>query len=102
MSIIHINQIRSKISDIFIDKIDFKDIGENDQQKEDKKITRCLAAYAIYNTIECSPEDAANSVVDGGDDNGIDAIYYSSLNNRVVIVQSKWSNDGTGEPDSAG
>lgn len=102
MSIIHINQIRNKISEIFMDKIDFSDIGENDQQKEDKRITRCLAAYAVYNTIECSPEDAANSVVDGGDDNGIDAIYYSSLNKRVVIVQSKWSNDGLGEPDSSG
>jgi hypothetical protein len=45
-----------------MDKIDFSDIGENDQQKEDKKITRCLAAYSIYNTIEFSPEDAANSV----------------------------------------
>lgn len=102
MSVIHINQIKNKIAEIFMDKIDFSDIGEKDQQKEEKRITRCLAAYGVYNTIECSPEDAANSIVDGGDDNGIDAIYYSSLNKRVVIVQSKWSNDGSGEPDSAG
>lgn len=102
MSVIHINQIRNKISEIFHDKLELSDIGETDQQRENKIITRCLAAYGVYNTIECTPEEAANSVVDGGDDNGIDAIYYSSINKRVVIVQSKWSNDGTGEPESAG
>lgn len=102
MSIIHVNQIKSKILNLFQNSLDLSDIGENDQQKEDKIITRCLAAYAIYNSVECSTEDAGKSVVDGGDDNGIDAIYYSVINKKVIIVQSKWSKDGTGEPDSAG
>ncbi len=102
MSVIHINQISSKISDLFKDKLDLSDIGVNDIHKDDKIITRCLAAYAVYNTIECSIEEAANSIVDGGDDNGIDAIYYSPVHRRMIIVQSKWSKDGTGEPESAG
>lgn len=102
MSVIHINQISTKISELFKDHLDLSDIGEYDSQKEDKITTRCLAAYAVYNTIECSPQEAAQAVVDGGDDNGIDAIFYSAPSRRMVIVQSKWSRDGSGEPDSAG
>lgn len=102
MSIIHINQISTKVLELFQEHLDLSDVRANDSQREDKILTRCLAAYAIYNTIECTKQEAAQSVVDGGDDNGIDAIFYSSINRRTIIVQSKWSKDGSGEPDSAG
>lgn len=102
MSVIHINQISAKILELFSDYIDKTDIGETDAQREEKILSRCLAAYAVYNSIECTPEEAGQSVVDGGDDNGIDAIYYSAVNRVMVIVQSKWSKSGAGEPDSAG
>lgn len=102
MSVLHINQIKNKINDLFKDKLDLSDINDSDTQKEDKINTRCLAAYAIYLSVECSIEEAANAVVDGGDDNGIDAIYYSRANKKVIIVQSKFSKEGSGEPDSAG
>jgi hypothetical protein len=102
MSVIHITQISTKITELFKEHLDLSDIGENDENKDDKIITRCLAAYAVYNTIECSPQDAAQSVVDGGDDNGIDAIFYLPISGRMVIIQSKYSKKGTGEPDSAG
>jgi hypothetical protein len=102
MSIIHINQISTKIQELFKSHLDLSDIGTNDSQKDEKIISRCLAAFAIYNSLEISPELAAQSVIDGGDDNGIDAIYYSPSSKKMVIVQSKWSKDGTGEPESAG
>lgn len=102
MSILHINQISTKIKELFINHIDTTDIGIEDAQRETKIITRCLAAYAVYNTIECTEQQAGQSVVDGGDDNGIDAIFYSPTNRKMIIVQSKWSKDGSGEPESAG
>ena len=102
MSILHINQIKNKVNELFKDKLNLSDIGDLDTQREDKITTRCLAAYAVYLSVECAIEDAANSVVDGGDDNGIDAIYYSRANKKVIIVQSKFSKDGSGEPESAG
>lgn len=102
MSVLHINQIKTKINSLFNDKLDLSDISELDPQREDKINSRCLAAYAIYLTVECTTEEAASSVVDGGDDNGIDAIFHSPSNKKVVIVQSKFSKDGIGEPDSAG
>jgi hypothetical protein len=102
MSVLHINQIKNKVNELFKEKLNLSDISETDAQRDDKINTRCLAAYAVYLTVECTIEEAANSVVDGGDDNGIDAIFYSPSNKKVIIVQSKFSKDGTGEPESAG
>ena len=100
MSIIHVNQIASKIKQTFVDKINMLDVPEYDQEKDIKLLTRSLAAYAIYNHTACTPEEAANSVTDGGDDNGIDAVFYSQTLRELVIVQSKWIKSGSGEPDS--
>lgn len=99
MSVIHINQISGKIKNLFENLIDISDIKDKD---ENKIVTRCLAAYAVYISTECTKEEAAKSVVDGGDDNGIDAIFYSQIKNKMILVQSKWSNDGSGEPKSEG
>lgn len=76
------------------------DINPVDRERDTKILTRCLAAYAIYNSIGCSRIDAATSVVDGGDDNGIDALYYSPSSRQLLMVQSKWIKSGVGEPDS--
>jgi len=100
MSIIHVNQIGSKINSLFADKINQDDLNPNDKELQPKILTRCLAAYAVYCIGDTSVEDAASAVVDGSDDNGIDAIYYSPTTKRMIIVQSKWKKDGTGEPDN--
>lgn len=100
MSIIHINQIANKIKPLFEDHIDCDDLNQNDPSYDEKLLTRCLAAYAVYLTLDCTAAEAGHSVVDGSDDNGIDAIYYSALNKKMVIVQSKWSKEGKNEPKS--
>lgn len=100
MSIIHVNQIASKILEMFGDSIDITDLKAKDTEFEVKKLSRCLAAYAVYRIGGASEREASHSVVDGGDDNGIDAIYYSTSTKRMTIVQSKWSKKGTGEPES--
>jgi len=100
MSIIHVNQIASKIDAMFGECIYVADLNTNDPEIKIKKLTRCLSAYAVYRIGGADEKEAADSVVDGGDDNGIDAIYYSTNNKRMTIVQSKWSQKGTGEPDS--
>ncbi len=100
MSIIHISQISTKINALFSDSIDTTDLSDKDPEKDTKVLTRCLAAYAVYFFLGCSIKDAANSIIDGGDDNGIDAILYSPSLKEMVIVQSKWKKSGKGEPDS--
>ena len=101
MSIIHVTQIASKISELFSDKIDTTDLNNRDQEFETKLLTRSLAAYAVFRLAGASEKEAGSSIVDGGNDNGIDAIYYSSTNKRMIIVQSKWIKKGTGEPESS-
>ncbi len=100
MSIIHVNQIGSKINNLFSDRIDKGDLNPQDKDVQTKILSRCLAAYAIYCVGDTSLDDAAIAVVDGSDDNGIDAIHYSPSNKRMIIVQSKWKKDGSGEPDN--
>ncbi|TCW44300.1 AIPR protein [Phytobacter diazotrophicus] len=100
MSIIHVNQIGSKINTLFADKIDNSDLNAKDKEIQTKILTRCLSAYAVYCIGDTSIDEAASAVVDGADDNGIDAIHYSPSSKRMIIVQSKWKKDGTGEPDN--
>lgn len=100
MSIIHVTQIAAKISSMFESQLDISDLNTADPELDTKKLTRCLAAYAAYRIGGADEREAAESVVDGGDDNGIDAIYYSTSTKRMTIIQSKWSKKGTGEPDT--
>lgn len=99
MSVVHIQQIKNKVCDAFAAKIDTSDITDKDKEKDIKITTRCLAAYAIHYASGCSEQEAADAVVDGSDDNGIDAIFYSN-EGELYIVQSKYSQDGSGEPSS--
>lgn len=101
MSVIHINQIQSKVKELFEKDIDISDINSSDPEKDIKVTTRCLAAYAVLISTNCSCREAALSIVDGGNDNGIDAIFYSPISHQMVIVQSKFNQSGTGEPDAA-
>lgn len=77
MSTLHINQIANKMKALFEDKLQLDDISPTDKERDVKILSRCLAAYAIYYFSQCSIEEAALSVVDAADDNGIDGIYYS-------------------------
>lgn len=100
MSVIHVTQISKKVNELFAHHIDASDLKDSDPQREIKILTRCLAAWAVYFSAGCSAEESSQAVVDGGDDNGIDAIHYSPSLKQMTIVQSKWNQSGVGEPDS--
>jgi len=101
MSIIHVNQIRSHIHKLFDGLVDSSDVANAPaDQREDFFLTRGLAAYAISYLAGIAPAIAALSVVDGADDNGIDAIYYDEPTKKLYLVQSKWIKDGAGEPSN--
>ncbi|WP_459694966.1 AIPR family protein [Acidisoma sp. C75] len=74
------------------------DLSPDDQERDQKVLTRCLAALAIALEAGCSDKDAAEAVWDGQDDNGLDAVYHDINGSQVVIAQAKWFNDGSGEP----
>lgn len=101
MSSLKVNQIRSKLLDMFEPHLDLSDLTAKDSEREQKVLTRCLAAFALYLQIGCSEKEAAEAVWDGADDNGIDGALFDPTQSRVVVVQSKFINKGTGEPEAA-
>ncbi len=46
----------------------------------------------------CTLDEAARSVVDGGGDGGIDAVWHSPTSHKLWLAQSKFIRDGRGEP----
>ena len=100
MSVIHINQIRKRLETLFINSVDMSDQKLGTKSYEDMLLSRSLAAYAIHHLAGCDPIDAAASIIDGTNDNGIDAIYFDESETKLYVVQAKWIHDGKGEPDN--
>lgn len=102
MSKIHVSQLKGHLEQNFKQDIDLRDLPDKDQELEVKTLTRCLAAYVIASLSGCQIDQACASVVDGQNDNGIDGIYLDRENRTLFIVQSKWSNSGSGSIDKEG
>ncbi|MFC9777162.1 AIPR family protein [Paenibacillus chitinolyticus] len=101
MSMLHVNQIKSKVLDLYKEIIDLSDIiNAATEQKNNFLLTRSLAAYALQHSAQIESSLAANAITDGPDDNGIDAVYYDERNKVLYLVQSKWIHNGRGEPES--
>ena len=62
------------------------------EKHEKNRLSRSLAAFAIANLADVTPAQAVNSVIDGYDDNGIDAVYFDRNLNLLWLVQSKIGN----------
>lgn len=96
---IPIMRIRSTLEKRYLGKIDLKDYeGKPAKEKESAFLTRSLSAFALAQLAGINDNLAAACVVDGYDDNGIDAIYYDNTDNKVYIVQSKWMESGKDSP----
>ena len=59
------------------------------EQHEKNRLSRSLAAFSIEKLAEVTPAQAANAVVDGGNDNGIDAIHFDRTKDQLWLIQSK-------------
>ena len=62
------------------------------EQHEKNRLSRSLAAFAIANLADLTPAQAANSIVNGENDNGIDAIYFDRMKKLLLLVQAKAGN----------
>lgn len=103
MGVVQLRQIRSYLEANFAPHVDVADyVTRPEEDRKNAVLTRSLAAFALTNAADISVEVAAGSIVDGFNDNGIDAIYYAADDRVLYLCQSKWSNDGTGSLDLAG
>lgn len=92
MGIIQLNQIQARILEKYDGRIDVTDASDPDAALR----TRGLAAWVVEELSGCTEDAAAASVVDGYGDNGLDAIHIDEPSGIVYLVQSKWSQNGSG------
>ncbi|NET82064.1 MAG: hypothetical protein F6J94_08975 [Moorea sp. SIO1F2] len=92
----YIKQLEKELNSIFnedlIDMTDYQNKKNYDKSNAFK--SRALAAYSLLTLADIDPIQAANAVVDGISDNGIDAILFQKQKNILWLVQSKWNYKG--------
>ena len=85
------DQIAGRLHQIFDELVVVtKQGGMDDKAVEQRFLTRSYAALTLLNLSDANVSDAAQSITDGGNDDGIDAIYVSQAQKRIYLVQSKW------------
>ena len=88
-------QVRNALMSEFESLIDMSDYeGPRDEQYEQRLISRAQAALIARRLLGCESQAAADTVVDGKLDHGIDAIAISDDGSRIWLIQSKWSDLG--------
>jgi hypothetical protein len=90
-------QIKSFLEQTFFAEVDMNDWGKKSaDSRELTFLSRSLAAFSIMHLTDTTAEEASASIVDGGKDNGIDAIFYDRREHILYLVQSKWKQNGSG------
>ncbi len=64
-------------------------VNNTPEQHDKNRLSRSLAAFAIEKLAGVAPSQAANAVVDGGNDNGLDAVMYDIQGKKLWVIQSK-------------
>lgn len=90
-----VRQVRRALEEGFTNLIDMSDfVSNSEDQRKQAFLSRSLAALAVRIVTGWGNEDAAAAVIDGRDDQGIDAIAVTSDPAHVYLVQAKWSDRG--------
>lgn len=90
-----VRQVRDALKREFDGLIDLSDIAnKSEQEREQHFFSRALAALVVQHLIDCSKSDAADAVIDGRHDNGIDALAIDDAQSHLWLVQTKWSDAG--------
>lgn len=95
---VEILELPNQLRNLFTGKVPEYTSGKP-EARESNFLSRALSAYAVHKLSGCSLDDAAASIVDGGGDGGIDAIFYAAASDTLFVVQSKYIANGRGEPD---
>jgi hypothetical protein len=101
MSKPQINHIKTALESLYSGRIELHDFEKATEDERQKAFySRSLAAYSLYNLASINVDESIESITDGYNDNGIDAIFYDDDQCILYVVQSKYFENGTGEPES--
>ncbi|HFE8682374.1 TPA: AIPR family protein [Citrobacter farmeri] len=94
---IAIHALKRYLTKNYSSHIDMSNVGSKATDREYNLMSRCIAALSIkYHNTELDNEMCADSVCDGSDDHGVDAIYVNHDKRTVTVVQSKFDSSGNG------
>jgi hypothetical protein len=90
-----VRQVRDALLREFRELIDVSDlINKPPKELEQALLSRALAALAVRDLTGCDAKAAAEAVIDGRDDIGIDAVATDETASHLWLIQSKWSDGG--------
>ncbi|MEV4497079.1 AIPR family protein [Micromonospora arborensis] len=93
-----VRQVRDALLREFDGLIDVEDLAnKSDADREQAFLSRALAALTVRDLTGCDSAAAAEAVIDGRDDIGIDAVAVDKNASHLWLVQSKWSDSGKGK-----
>jgi hypothetical protein len=102
MGTLQIQQVKRRLEDSFVAHLDLSDLTNHGAaQIATMSLTRALTAFVVHKRSDLTFEEAAASVVDEPGDNGIDGLAILPNADRLVVVQSKWSENSRGSADLA-
>ncbi|MGW1257727.1 AIPR family protein [Streptomyces sp. NPDC002513] len=95
-----VRQVERAFDETYTGLIDISDFGNRPpEQTQPAFRSRALAAHAVRIMTGWPPEQAADCVIDGGQDQGIDAIAIDETAAHIYLVQAKWSPTGKAKAD---
>lgn len=98
---LQVRHVRTALLREFSELIDLSNVRTNaPQDREQQQLSRSLAALAVRRLTGCTSEQAADSVIDGWRDKGIDAVAILENRAEVFLVQAKWSDQGKAKIDT--
>ncbi|HGG8858242.1 TPA: AIPR family protein, partial [Enterobacter roggenkampii] len=94
---IAIHALKRYLNRNFASHIDMSNVGSRAADREYNLLSRCIAAMSVkMHNNEVDNDICADSVCDGSDDHGVDAIYVNHDQKTVTVVQSKFDSSGNG------
>lgn len=95
---LQVRQVENALRTVYVDTglLDISDLeGKSPEERNPRLLSRALTAQAVRIVTGFSPAEAAQTVIDGFGDQGVDAIaVVDGSDPHVYLVQAKWSKDG--------
>jgi len=86
-----LNILRNKLEKDFVPHLPELLNKERPKADQDKKqLSRAFSGFVLHKMLNVGIADAAKSVVDDFDDNGLDAIHYEATSKTLYLVQTKF------------
>ena len=93
---LEVQHIRRALLREFRDRISMDDFEKKDpRERETALLSRAVSAKAARILADCTSEEAAEWVIDGRDDFGIDCVAFSASGSELWLIQAKWKDKGT-------